>query len=141
MPFVQTLLGSPDTRLRYFAADKLAQMSEESAVDALLSVLNDPNLNPWMRSSAALDLGMLHATNALPDFERLATDDSDATVRGAALQALDHLGDCNAAEVLTRALDDPAADIRRLAAVVLDRLNSGKLCKREVSAQGSIPPE
>lgn len=133
MTFVEKLLDSPDTRLRYFAADKLAQMTDESAVDPLLSVLNDPALDPWMRSSAALDLDMLRATKALPDFERLATDDADATVRRAALLGLDHLGDCNAAGVLKRALDDAAADNRRLAAQLLERFNSGKSCKQVVS--------
>jgi hypothetical protein len=141
MTFVQKLLDSPDTRLRYFAADKLAQMTDESAVEPLLSVLNDPALDPWMRSSAALDLDMLHATKALPDFERLATDDSDATVRRAALLGLDQLGDCNAEGVLKRALDDPAADNRRLAGQLLERFNSGKLCKRKVSAQFSTTRE
>src|SRR6266480_954230 len=33
MSFVQKLLDSGDTRLRYFAADKLAQMDDDSAVD------------------------------------------------------------------------------------------------------------
>src|SRR5580658_4828421 len=73
MPFVQGLLDSADTRLRYFAADKLAQMTDESAVDPLLLVVNDVNLDPWMRVTAAWDLGMLRAKKALPDFERLAT--------------------------------------------------------------------
>jgi HEAT repeats len=141
MTFVQKLLDSPDTRLRYFAADKLAQMTDESAVDPLLSVLNDPAMDPWMRSSAALDLDMLHATKALPDFERLATDDADATVRRAALLGLDHLGDCNADGVLKRALDDSVADNRRLAAQLLERFNAGKLCKHEVSVRFSTPPE
>jgi hypothetical protein len=141
MPFVQKLLDSPDTRLRYFAADKLAQMTDESAVDPLLGVLNDPALDPWMRSSAALDLDMLHATKALPDFERLAIDDSDASVRRAALLGLDHLGDCNADGVLTRALDDPVADNRHLASLLLEKFNSGKLCKRGSSARFPIPRE
>jgi HEAT repeats len=132
-PFVEKLLDSPDTRLRYFAADKLAQMTDESAIDPLLSVLNDPALDAWMRSSAALDLDMLHATKALSDFERLATDDADATVRRAALLGLGHLADCNAAEVLKRALDDAAADNQRLAAQLLERFNSGKMCKQVVS--------
>src|SRR6266481_236134 len=60
--FVQELLDSADTRLRYFAANKLAQMNDESAVDPLLLVLNDSNLDPWMRVTAAWDLEMLHAT-------------------------------------------------------------------------------
>lgn len=125
---VQKLLDSPDIRLRYFAADKLAQMNDESAVDPLLLTLNDPNLDPWMRVTAAWDQGMLHATEALPDFERLATADSKAEVRQAALHGLAELGDCNSREVLTHALDDLSEGNRRLAAIILKRLSSGRLC-------------
>jgi HEAT repeat protein len=128
MPFIQKLLDSADTRLRYFAADKLAEMNEESAVDPLLLVLNDPNLDPWMRVCAAWDLGMLRATKALPDFERLATGDPDADVRWAALYGLDELGDCNSTEVLTRALEDSADSNRLLAASILKKVDSGKTC-------------
>jgi hypothetical protein len=39
---------------RYFAADRLAQMNDESAVDPLLLVLNDANLAPWMASYCSL---------------------------------------------------------------------------------------
>lgn len=128
MPFVQNLLDSADTRLRYFAADKVAQMNDESAVDPLLLVVNDLNLDSWMRVTAAWDLGMLHATKALPDFERLATADANAEVRRAALHGLDQLADCNSTEVLTHALDDSNESNRRLAASILKRVHSGKLC-------------
>jgi hypothetical protein len=128
MPFVQNLLDSADTRLRYFAADKLAQMNDESAVDPLLLVVNDVNLDPWMRVTAAWDLGMLRATKALPDFERLATADPNAEVRSAALHVLDELDDCNSTEVLTRAVNDSVGSNRRLAASILKRVNSGNLC-------------
>jgi HEAT repeat protein len=103
-------------------------MNDESAVDPLLLVLNDSNLDPWMRVTAAWDLKMLHATKALPDFERLATSDANADVRGAALRGLLDFADCNSTEVLTRALEDPAESNRRSAAFILERINSGKLC-------------
>jgi HEAT repeat protein len=135
IPFVQKLLDSADTRLRYFAADKLAQMNDESAVDPLLLVLNDSNLDPWMRVTAAWDLEMLHATKALPDFERLATGDANANVRGAALRSLLDFADCNSTEVLTHALEDPAESNRRSAAFILERINSGKLCTGVNDAQ------
>jgi hypothetical protein len=128
MPFVQNLLDSADPRLRYFAADKLAQMNDQSAADPLLLVVNDVNLDPWMRVTAAWDLGMLHATQAVPDFERLAIADPNIDVRWAALHGLDELGDCNSTEVLTHALDDSAESNRRLAASILKRVNSGKPC-------------
>lgn len=128
MSFVQKLLDSADTRLRYFAADKLAQLDDESAVDPLILVLNDPNLAPWMRVTAAWDLGMLRATEALRDFERFATTDPNANVRWAALSGLVQLADCNSTEILTRALEDSAESIRRLAANFLKNGDSAKMC-------------
>jgi HEAT repeat protein len=128
MPFVQKLLDSPDTRLRYFAAHKLAQMGDDSAVDPLLLVLNDPNLYLWMRVTAASDLELLQAAKGIPDFERLAVNDPNENVRWAALHALIDLADCNSAEVLTHVLDDSSESNRALAALMLERVKSGKTC-------------
>jgi hypothetical protein len=128
MSFVKKLLDSGDTRMRYFAADKLAQMDDDSAVDPLILVLNDPNLDPWMRVTAAWDLVMLRATKAFPDFERLAASDPNANVRWAALHSLVELADCNSAEILKRSLEDSAESIRRWAADILKKSDSGKTC-------------
>jgi hypothetical protein len=126
--FVHDLLDSPDNRLRYFAADKLAQRSDPSAVDPLLIVVNDVNLDSWMRVTAAWDLGTLQATKAAPDFERLAISDPSAEVRWAALRGLDQLGACSSAEVLTSALEDSAESNRQLAASILNKVNTRNVC-------------
>jgi hypothetical protein len=126
--FVHDLLDSPDNRLRYFAADKLAQRADQTAVDSLLVVVNDVNLDSWMRVTATWDLGMLHATKAVPDLERLAIADPSTEVRWAALRGLDQLGDCSSTEVLTHALEDSAESNRQLATSIPKKFNAGDLC-------------
>jgi HEAT repeat protein len=103
-------------------------MDDESTVEHLLLVLNDPNLDPWMRVTAASHLKMLRATEAVPDFERLATSDPSENVRWAALSALFDLAECNSTEVLKRALEDSVQSNRQLAAHILERINLGKIC-------------
>ena len=92
-PLIQPFLESASLWLRYFAADRLAQMNDGAGRNVLLTILNDQGQESWMRANAAWDLGKLHAAQALPDLEKFATDDPEAAVREGALWGLGELAD------------------------------------------------
>jgi hypothetical protein len=74
-----------------------------------------------MRVTAASDLELLQGAKGIPDFDTLAINDPNA--------------DCNSAEVLTHALDDSSASNRAFAVLMLERVNSGKMCAGVNDAQ------
>lgn len=127
IPLIRSFLESATPRLRYFAADRLAQMNDAVARNVLLAILRSQSLDFWMRANAAWDLGKLRATQVLPDLEKFATDDPEAAVREGALRGLGELAHPSSAGVLVRALDDPVQENRVSAAGILEKIVYGKI--------------
>lgn len=125
-PLIQPFLESATPLLRYFAADRLAQMNDAAGQNVLLAILNDQGQASWMRANAAWDLGKLHATRVLPDLAKFATDDPEAAVREGALRGLAELADPSSEGVLVRALDDPVEENRVSAAAILEKIIYGE---------------
>lgn len=134
IPVVRSFLESANTRLRYFAADRLADLNDGAGRDILLAVLMSQTLDSWMRANAAEDLGKVHATDALPDLEKFAMDDPEPAVRRGALRGIGELGDPRSYGVLVRVLDDPVQENRLLAAGVLEKIVYGKIYALDILA-------
>lgn len=81
-----------DTNYRYRAevAYRIGRRGMKSGVSALLSVLGDGD--EAVREAAASALGMLKESDAVDELGRLATDDSSASVRIAAVNSLCAIG-------------------------------------------------
>jgi HEAT repeat protein len=84
-PLARHLLD-PDRDLRRAAAFAMRDLASPRAVEYLVAALGDP---VWsVRHAAVRTLGAVGAVSALPDLERLATDDPDVMVRNAAREAV-----------------------------------------------------
>src|SRR4030095_1655576 len=94
-------------------------------VDELCSVVRDKSENYKVRVQAALVLGRLRDTSAVPTLIS-ALEDANKTVRGIAAQALGQIGDSRAADPL-RALIKRDSDsfVRAQAEKALALLSSG----------------
>jgi HEAT repeats len=139
-PFIIPFLGSATIRLRFFAADKLAQMKNDAGTSVLLASLKSLDLDAINRARAASDLGTLHAREALPDLEKFATDDPKSAVREGALRGLGELGDLSSVRALVRALDDPVDTNRIYAASILEKIMFGETYNLDImkSHEGEI---
>ena len=124
-PLIQPFLESATPLLRYFAADRLAQMNDAAGENVLLAILNDQSQESWMRANAAWDVGKLHSARVLPDLAKVATDDPEAAVREGALRGLAELADPSSEAVLVRALDDRVEENRVSAAAILEKIIYG----------------
>jgi len=147
---------SPEFRVRQRAAYSLGHSEDPEAVELLMNALEDDH---WqVRNAAAKSLGNLTAVDAAPTLAR-ALGDANATVRktagkalagmGAtispvvmdvlsdpnplarerAVQVLTQIGDGQAVQALTRVLNDPAAEVRKSAAIALGELNDPRATK------------
>ena len=89
----------------------------ENAVDGLLAALKDPDTD--VRAQAAWALGQMRARRALPALLNAMSDEAD--VRRSVVRALGEIQDPATVTVLTAALQDPDAKVRRYAARALAR--------------------
>lgn len=127
VPFIRPFLKSATLRLRYFAADRLAEMKSDAGRDVLLATLKSRDLDALNRGHAALDLGRLQTRDALPDLEKFATDDPEPAVRYGAIRGLGEVADTSSAKALVGALDDPVDDNRIYAAFLLEKIIYGQI--------------
>ncbi len=134
------LLGHEDGHVRSIAALSISRLNDRTAVDHLMTLLNDPyedvqeaavdalaflgeyldvnellklltDDNPQLRKNAALVLGKIEVDRAVPDLG-FALKDADHRVRKASVEALSLIGSRDAVRYLTHALTDEYADIR-----------------------------
>jgi HEAT repeat protein len=94
-------LRSPDPGARELAAQILANLDDDRAVQPLIELLNDPSAR--VREEAAASLLEFRSLDALPALSRTLIEDEDPDVRMAAAQALGELDHKAALEVLERA--------------------------------------
>jgi HEAT repeat protein len=83
-------LGDTNQHVRAAAAWALGVLNDRRATGPLLAMLSDPELKP--RMGAAEALGSLGATNAVEALVGIARDDTNSTMRAAAVYALGRLG-------------------------------------------------
>jgi HEAT repeat protein len=111
-----------DPRVRRYLALALGRLRDPGAVPALLAVARDPasDQDPETLIHSILALGAIGDAAAVPELVRLASH-TDAGLRKAAVHALGSFDAPEARAALTRALEDPVADVRWNAALVLAR--------------------
>jgi HEAT repeat protein len=111
-----------DPRVRRYLALALGRLRDPAAVPALLAVVRDPasDQDPETLIHSILALGAIGDAAAAPELVRLAAH-ADAGLRKAAAHALGSFDLPEARTALTQALEDPVADVRWNAALVLAR--------------------
>jgi HEAT repeat protein len=114
-----------DPRVRRYLALAIGRIGDTRAVPALLAAVRQPapgaqGTDAETRIYAVWALGVLGDSAAVPDLALLTSAD-DAGVRKAAVHALGSFRSPEASAALTRALDDPVADVRWNAALALAR--------------------
>jgi HEAT repeat protein len=111
-----------DPRVRRYLALALGRLRDPAAAPALLAVVRDPasQQDPETLIHAILALGAIGDGSAVPALVHLAAH-TDAGLRKAAVHALGSFDTTEARGALLRALEDPVADVRWNAALVLAR--------------------
>jgi HEAT repeat protein len=111
-----------DPRVRRYLALALGRMRDPEGVPPLLAVVRDPaaDRDPETLIHSILALGAIGDTSAVPELVRLTTH-TDSGLRKAGVHALGSFDTPEARAALTRALEDPVADVRWNAALVLAR--------------------
>jgi HEAT repeat protein len=128
LPMLVGLCRSADYDRRWWGVRAVAELAEEHpaqrdlAMPTLLEALNDAEDS--IRCVAALALGQMQATSAIPALTLLLADTS-GWVRGAAANALALIGE-PAVPALGEALQDPREGVRVRAAYALHRIRSVK---------------
>jgi HEAT repeat protein len=82
-------LGDKQHRVRGMAASHLGVLRDPASVPLLLAALDDDHA--YVRSSAALGLGRLRATEAKAKLQTMSVDDWDQTVRSRAREAVERI--------------------------------------------------
>ena len=113
---IDTRAGAARDVVRHALADSSLRLR---AIRALEPALDDPA--PLVRSAAALGLGELEATEALPKL-LLRVEDENDNVRQMALTAIGELGDARALPRLRRAVSDSRPEVRYQAVIAMGRL-------------------
>ncbi len=86
---LQRALGEKQHRIRGMAASHLGVLQDQTVVPLLLKALEDDHA--YVRSSAALGLGRLRASDARAKLEYAMKEDWDQTVRSRAKEALERI--------------------------------------------------
>ncbi len=121
-----TLLSDPDSGIRQYAVEHLAERGDEQAFTQLQQSLGDEN--PEVRQTAIASLGQ-YGNLAIEPVRNLLIKEKNLEVRMAALQLIGQVGDEEAAAFLQDAIKDQEPRIRIAAAEALGY--TGSLAARE----------
>jgi aminopeptidase N len=119
-------LSGADLAGKLRAARQLADdfPTDPRSVEALSRVLADPAAHWGLKQEAALDLGRIGSSAAVPTVSK-ALGDADARVRRAAALGLGQAGEASAADALRRTVEtDRAEDVVAAAEISLGRLRA-----------------
>lgn len=116
-PLVPVLLEDPDPVARQRAAESLARLGGEEAVDALTRALTDPVER--VRHAAVNAVSDLDPASALTELTRLLHDDTVWEIRAQAAHALGLTGDPRVLADLEQGLGDPNEFVRSAVANAL----------------------
>lgn len=120
---VSTLIeGLRDPDLRAFAARRLAEIGDPSAISALIPLL--AAAEPASRIEAVRALAALGANEQLPRIVQIAEADPNELVRRWALASLGNFHDTSVLPLLSEALQAEAREVRQAAAVGLGHLGA-----------------
>jgi HEAT repeat protein len=128
IPAILQLLQSPDSTIRFSAAEALGDLGDsdiKTVGPALMEVLTDSD--GIVRSGAVDALGTLDYKAAGEPIAALLLNDADALVRASAAEALGDLENSDAIEPLLQALQDPDIAVRLYAASSLGILGTPDL--------------
>jgi HEAT repeat protein len=120
LSLAQTLLMATDANERWWAVRCLAASGRSDAVPSLVQALGDPD--DTVRCAAALALGQLRCTAAIPELVSSLSDDS-GWVRKFAADGLALIGEA-AVPALAEALEDDRVGVRVRAAYALGKVRS-----------------
>ncbi len=120
-PLVEALLNDESAKVREMAAQGLGYLGDVRSVAALgLAVANDPAAPVRRRAAAALIL--IPSTSAQVNLEQALRTDESEYVRRYAAEALGWIGSSTVVPALADACKDPAAGVRRYAAIELGNI-------------------
>jgi hypothetical protein len=110
-------LGDADADVRLAALHAATRINSFTDVAAVVALISDSS--PLVRRRSAETLGVMKAADAVAGLMVLGSADqeSDASVRAAAIWALGQIGDPAARDVITAGQDDPDASVRSAAYV------------------------
>lgn len=111
------VLASPDQQVRFEAIQALAQ-NGTAAIPALESALNDSSEANAREATTALGKFGRQALPALSSLEHVASNSAEPSTRGAALEALKHIGP-EGLPAIENALGDSDAQVRDYAIALL----------------------
>jgi len=118
-------LTNADSSVRQSAAVSLGENGEESAVDDLITVLQEDK-DSAVRTSAANALGNIGDTRAIEPLKTALREDSSPYVRQSAVQALSAFGPAQALEPVLSALQDEDSSVRMQAALELANMDDAR---------------
>ena len=124
-------LDDQDWRVRTLAVRDLVRLGA-AATPVLVTILEDKN--PHVRHVAAMTLGILRATNAVPALEKVLREDSDSVVRSQAAIALGQIGvRSSLAVVQTAQKEDKSKDVQHQAELAAFAIEHGKTATPELA--------
>lgn len=119
-PLLWALKNDPHAPTREIAAQGLGYLGDASAALPLANALKDPDA--YVRRRAAAALVTVPAASVVPQLAEAATTDKSPEVRTFAVEALGWVGGAAVVPALNQATLDPAAAVRRDAAIELGRI-------------------
>ena len=120
-PVLVEALADKSINLELAALKSLGRIKYQAALPAVREFLTSPD--PRLRRTAALTVGNLQDTMAIPTLLAMAYDDSSPLVRPAAIEALGALGDKALIPQLLPLVDDTNAYLRAALAHTLSALD------------------
>lgn len=121
--FIDLLKNDPSAEVREFAVMGLSEMDSREAKEALRVALDDKSDS--VREHALMALAQHADEESMPVLIDYLQNDKDADIRKMAAIALGEIGDVEAVDALTEALEDKDAAVRQHAAMALSQLNYG----------------
>lgn len=112
----------PETRNAAIGA--LAEIGDSRAIDVLLSALSDPE-EPEAQKAASdglMNIGEPAVPALIDKIEIRSKEDPQNHERALVVKILGEIGDLRAIDPLTRALDDPSAEVRKNAETALNNM-------------------
>ncbi len=116
---IHQLVEHPDL-VEEETVDALGQLAGHEAVEPITRLLRDPR--SLVRRAAVRALGRIGDPAAIPALMEIADGPGDADVRRSALRSLRNLEACDAEDIFSRSLLDPAPSVRIAAAEAVAEL-------------------
>lgn len=124
-------LDDPDWRVRTLAVRDLVRQGEAATPDLIAALASE---DEHVRHVAAMVLGIIRATNAVPALERVLSADADSVVRSQAVIALREIGQRTSLPVVQTALaHDASKDVRHQAELAAYAIAHGKTATPELA--------